>query len=226
MASASAAASATARIASRTARLSSEEKARKADAVRAAVAPKWASPPPSRSSENRIGRSAAADAGYQLRKRTGLARAESHVERTVEPLADPDAAADAIRIADQKLRGERRGEGAILRRLGRARRRIIGHRHGAPLPGGRGGAVEEPPDGGGGGSLIQPLGHESGLVEPRIDRLKKRFVTRGQALEPGGRALRLAGLREARREAGGGPACGPVALPGASAPTAASSRPR
>ena len=83
--------------------------------------------------------------GHQLGEGPRMPGPEAHVERAVEPCADADAVADPFRLADQQLRGQRRREGAGLRRLADARRRVVGRGYRAPFRSGRGGSVHHAP---------------------------------------------------------------------------------
>ena len=133
---------------------------------------------------------------HQFRERAGGARPERHVEGAVEAVADANPGAAALRLPDQELRSERRRERAVFGRLGRARRRVVGAAHRAPVRRGRIGAVEQPAHEAERGTALQPLGHEARFLEQRVERIQQRRVPRWQAVLDRERALRVACVRQ------------------------------
>ena len=118
---------------------------------------------------------------------------ERHVERAVEPLADADAGAGPLRLADQQLRSQRRREGAGLRRLGEPRRRVVVRRDRAPVRRGRRAAVDHAAHDTQSLLLGEPCRHDPGLGEHRADGVEQRLVAGPEPFRREVRALRLAG---------------------------------
>ena len=135
-------------------------------------------------------------ARHELREGPRPARAQAHVERAVKACADADAATCAFRLADQDLGAERRRVRTGLRRLGEARRRIVGDRHRAPAGRGRGSAVHHAAHEPERVLFRQPAALDPGLREHRGDGVEQRLVPRPQALQREVRALRFAGIRQ------------------------------
>ena len=196
---ASASRAARSRSAFLTCRLSGDEKARKDDATRATAASSRCRPPPSISSEKRQGRPsgrspAAARPGHQLGEGPRMAGAEAHVERPVEPFADANASSDALGLADQQLRGQRRRERAGLRRLRESRRRVVGDGHRTPVGRRRGRAVRHVPDRAQRVLFREPRGDDPGLRQHGLHGVEQRFVAGTEAFRREVRTLRLPGV--------------------------------
>ena len=151
------------------------------------------------------GQSGMREALHQFGERARPARPERHVERSVESLRDADASAAPFGVPDEQLRPKRRRERACFRRRGQARRRVVGRRHRAPVPGGRLGAVQQPAKCDGRGIGAERFRHDPGLGKEGREAIEIRLVPGCQPLGGEIRALGLGGVGQPKAQPLGKP---------------------